>query len=152
MTETVRRYKNCNVLHSTRYYTGILWDNKNVDQPYWRQKVTDNNSIDRLLLVMVSSDTINELTQALVAKQLYFTRIESSGGFLRKESTSLVIGIANNRYQELLEIIRTVCQRKRIFVPARIETPIAQQHPLMIEAETGGAVFFAFKVERFEQF
>jgi uncharacterized protein YaaQ len=114
--------------------------------------VTDHNPIDRLLLITVSGDTITELTQELVARKLYFTLIESSGGFLRKESTSLVIGIANTRYLELLDVIRTVCQRKRIFVPARIETPTAQQHPLMIEAEAGGAVYFTFKVERFEQF
>lgn len=114
--------------------------------------MTDHDAIDRLLLVMVPGDVINELTHALVARKLYFTRIESSGGFLRKESTSLVIGIPGNRYQELLDIIRTVCQRKRIFVPARIETPIAQQHPLMIEAEAGGAVYFSFEVDRFEQF
>jgi uncharacterized protein YaaQ len=114
--------------------------------------VTDHNAIDRLLLVMVSGETINELTQELVARRLYFTLIESSGGFLRKEANSLVIGVASDRYQELVEIIRTVCQRKRIFVPARIETPIVQQYPLMIEAEAGGAVYFTFEVELFEQF
>ena len=112
----------------------------------------ENRVIDKIYVVSVSGETVSSLREQLVKKGFYFTQIESSGGIIQKESVSLLIGINQARTGELQQLIRKVCKRKRTYVPARTETVVMQTHPLMIEAEIGGALVYSLDVERFEQF
>jgi uncharacterized protein YaaQ len=113
--------------------------------------MTHTNSIDRLVIAIVSDDQVSELTQQLVKGHFFFTRIESSGGFLQRASISLLIGIAQARYEDLMALLRQYCKRRRTYVAARLETPMQPSQPVMIEAEVGGAVVYSFEVERFVQ-
>lgn len=109
-------------------------------------------SIDRLIVISVSAETLNRLREQLVKNHFYFTQIESSGGILQKESISLLVGISRNRADELMKLIRKSCKRRRTFIPARVETSLMAGTALMIEAEVGGALIYTLDVERFEQF
>jgi uncharacterized protein YaaQ len=114
--------------------------------------MTAEGSIDLLFVVIVSSDQAGELTDKLVKNRFYFTRIDSSGGFLEQATMSLLVGIHHDRQEALLELIRICCHTRRMYIPARVEPPMIQSQPVMIEAEVGGATIFVFDVERFEQF
>lgn len=114
--------------------------------------MTTEGSIDTLFVVVVASDQSGELADRLVKNRFYFTRIDSSGGFLEQATVSLLVGIHHDRQDKLLELIRTTCHTRRMYIPARVEPPMIQSQPVMIEAEVGGATIFIFAVERFEQF
>ena len=110
-----------------------------------------NQEVNLLVIVIVASEQINELTQELIKGSFYFTRIDSSGGLLEKSTVSLLIGINQNRLEPLLALIRKMCHTRLKFIPARVEAPLMQGQPLMIEAEVGGASIYVVDVERFEQ-
>jgi len=111
-----------------------------------------NREIDLLVIVIVASEQISELTQELIKGKFYFTRIDSSGGILDRATISLLVGINRIRLDPLMGIIQTCCHTRVKFIPARVEAPLMQGQPLMIEAEVGGATVYAVEVERFEQF
>jgi uncharacterized protein YaaQ len=114
--------------------------------------MTANTTIDLLFIIIVASDQAGELTDKLVQNRFYFTRIDSSGGFLEQATVSLLAGINHERQEQLLELIRTTCHVRRMYIPARVEPPMIQSQPVMIEAEVGGATIFILEVESFEQF
>jgi uncharacterized protein YaaQ len=111
-----------------------------------------HKTINKIYVISVSGETVSALREQLVKNGFYFTQIESSGGIIQKESVSLLIGIDQGRADELLRLVQKACKRRRTYVPARTETVILQTHPLMIEAEIGGALVYTLDVERFEQF
>ncbi len=108
--------------------------------------------INELVVVVAADEQLGDLTHQLVNGGFYFTLVDSSGGFLQNATACLLIGINSARREALLKIIRSCCHTRRTYIPARIENPLMQGQPLMIEAEMGGATIFVVDVERFEQF
>jgi uncharacterized protein YaaQ len=108
-------------------------------------------AIDSLVILIVAVEQAGELTQRLVGGRFYFTRVESGGGLIQKPSVSLLIGIPHSRKDDLLRVVRTCCQKRLTYIPARVDPLIPLSQPVMIEAEIGGAVVYGFDVERFEQ-
>lgn len=113
-----------------------------------------NCDIDTLVVVNMFGEHLNNLTDQLIENKFYFTRINSSGGFLSMVSSSLLIGIQQERYQELMDLIRNCCKRQRTHIPAQIqlESHFQAAQPITIEAETGGANIHSIAVKHFEQF
>ncbi len=59
------------------------------------------------LIIAIIRDVDNEaVCQALVSQDFRVTQVASTGGFLRKGSTTLMIGVEDDRVQEALTIIR----------------------------------------------
>jgi uncharacterized protein YaaQ len=107
--------------------------------------------INLLVILILDQDQLNDLTRKLVSSRFYFTQVNSAGGFLQRATVTLLVGINNNRYDELMEEVRSCCMRRIMYVPTQMEPNLLQSQPLMIEAEMGGAVVFALDIERFEQ-
>ncbi len=62
------------------------------------------------LIVAILHDKDSEpVSHALVAANLRVTQIASSGGFLRRGSTTLMIGVEAERVDEAIRIIRENC-------------------------------------------
>jgi uncharacterized protein YaaQ len=59
------------------------------------------------LIVAIIRDSDNEpVSQALIGSGFRVTRVASTGGFLRRGSTTLMIGVAEERVDEAIEIMR----------------------------------------------
>jgi uncharacterized protein YaaQ len=112
--------------------------------------MTDKAKIDLLVIAVVSSEDLGDLSQQLIQNGFYFTRVSSRGGLLSDEISSLLIGIQGSRHTALLAIIERCCHTRVKYVPA-MDNPLFQGQPVMIEAELGGAVIFTLEVDRFEQ-
>jgi uncharacterized protein YaaQ len=69
--------------------------------------VTIHQNVDLLVIVILASEQINELTQELIKGAFYFTRIDSSGGLLEKSTVSLLIGISHQRLDSRFEMSAT---------------------------------------------
>ena len=108
--------------------------------------------INELFVVVSAGEQLGELTHQLVQGGFYFTLVDSSGGFLQSSTVCLLIGINSARRETLLKIVRECCHVRRTYIPARVENPLLQGQPLMIEAEVGGASIYVLEVEHFEQF
>lgn len=66
--------------------------------------------MQKLLLAIISAEAVDPLTHSLVDNGFYVTQISSMGGFLRRGSATLVIGVDEARVDEALSIFRRVCE------------------------------------------
>lgn len=105
----------------------------------------------KMLTAIVQTKDSGDVGQALSQAGIEFTRMATSGGFLRSGNTTLLIGIADERVDEAIEIIRQNCRRRLEKAPTMMTTamPMAVSH--VAEVSVGGAIVFVTDVERFEK-
>ena len=59
-----------------------------------------------ILAIIFNTDTVEPLSQALVTERYSVTKISSTGGFLRRQNTTFVIGVGEDRLPGAMAIIR----------------------------------------------
>lgn len=64
----------------------------------------------KVILAIVSAETVTPLTNALVEKRYAVTQISSLGGFRRRGNTTLVIGVEEAQVEPALGLIRDTCR------------------------------------------
>jgi len=60
----------------------------------------------KLILTIISDNDNEPVSIALINKGFRVTRVASTGGFLRKGSSTLFIGVGDDRVDEAIEVIR----------------------------------------------
>jgi uncharacterized protein YaaQ len=63
----------------------------------------------KLILAILRDEAVESISQALVNKQFRVTRIASTGGFLRRGSTTMIIGVENEQVQTAIQTMRAAC-------------------------------------------
>lgn len=86
----------------------------------------------KMIIAIVHDEDCENVSSALVKSDFRVTRIASTGGFLRKGSTTLMIGVAEDHLEEAIHIIRQSCS-------------------LGVEKETKRATLFVINVSNYEQ-
>lgn len=114
----------------------------------------ENCKINTLIIANASSEQVPMLMKELNKNHFYFTRIASSGSFMQLSTNTLIIGIPQDRYDELMQILHKHCKKQRthIATQTQIEAHFQPSQPIIIEAETGGATILTLPVEHFEQY
>jgi uncharacterized protein YaaQ len=107
----------------------------------------------KLVIAIVQDEDTSALTDALVAAGHRFTKVSTTGSFLRTGNTSLLVGVADDQVQSVLGILRRTCRRRtQVAVPySPALEPGLLYMPENFEVEVGGAVVFVIDVERFER-
>ncbi len=60
----------------------------------------------KLIITIISDNDNDPVSQALISNGFRVTRISSTGGFLRKGSSTLMIGVNNERVDEAIQVIQ----------------------------------------------
>ena len=63
----------------------------------------------KLIIAILKHEDTENVSNALVASHFRVTHIASTGGFLRRGSTTLMIGLDEEKLDEAINIIRKVC-------------------------------------------
>lgn len=87
----------------------------------------------KLILAILTDVDFDGVQQALLERQLRVTRLASTGGFLRRGSTTLLIGLEAEKVDEALGVLRSSCEASTASGQCRITV-------------------FVLDVARFEQF
>ena len=108
---------------------------------------------DQKLLIVITSDSdADTLIQKLVQRGYPATKVSSTGGFLRRGSVTIFSGVDAEDVDNVLAIIRDVCQARTEFLPAQaLPFPESIYPTEPVEVRTGGAIVFVIPVERFEK-
>lgn len=64
----------------------------------------------KIILVIVNPADADHVLTALVAHQYPVTRATSAGGFLRRGSVTLIVGVGEDEVDSALDVIRFACQ------------------------------------------
>ncbi len=107
----------------------------------------------KLVVAIVHSEDTGALLGALLERGHRATRLSSSGGFLRQANVTIMVGVDDDKVEEVLALIRATCtSRTRVVNPMPpIMEPGEFFMPYPLEVEVGGATVFVLPVERFER-
>ena len=107
----------------------------------------------KLIIAIVQDEDTPALTEALVGAGHRFTKVSTTGSFLRTGNTSLLIGVEDAVVPTIMAVLRRTCRRRtQVAVPySPALEPGLLYMPENFEVEVGGAVVFVIDVERFER-
>jgi uncharacterized protein YaaQ len=108
----------------------------------------------KLLVSIVNSDDALGLTDALMQKGYRATTVSTTGGFLRQGNATILIGVEDEKVNDVLGIIRSNCRTRTQYVnplPPIMESGELYM-PSPVEVQVGGAVVFVLNVDRAERF
>ena len=105
------------------------------------------------LIVAVIQDQDADPTLKLLNDAGYrVTRVASTGGFFRVGNTTLLVGVAEDQIEGVINVLKTTCERRTRLIPAgpNVVDSVAMMGAF-VEVEVGGATVFVLDVDHFEQ-
>ena len=108
----------------------------------------------KLILAVVEDDDAARLMDTLIENDFSATKLASTCGFLRSGNTTFVIGIEDERVNDVIDVIRANCKvREQLVTPVSPMGGTTDSYiPFPVEVQVGGAAVFVLPVERFEHF
>jgi uncharacterized protein YaaQ len=108
----------------------------------------------KLLLAIVQDKDSNRLSSEFIKTNIRATKLSSTGGFLRAGNTTFIVGIEDERVEEVLQVIKETCQSREQYVtsPVTFDISMDPHASYPIEIQVGGATIFVMPVEGFHQF
>ncbi len=111
----------------------------------------------KLIIAIAHERDKHKLGDALLQNGLTFTKLGSTGGFLRQGNVTVLIGVEDDNTARVMDIIKRACGSSEEFVNLPGQPPAGipalgtlAPHPVRVEA--GGAVAFVLQVDSFERF
>lgn len=86
----------------------------------------------KLIVAILRDEDSEPVSQSLISEGFRVTRIASTGGFLRRGSTTMMIGVDDGKVDEAIDIVRENCA-------------------LTVEPGLKRATLFVLNVDRFSQ-
>ena len=107
----------------------------------------------KLIVAIVHNEDAGALVDALLEHEYRTTRLQSSGGFLKQSNATIVVGVEDEKVEDVMAIVRENCtSRTQIVNPMPpIMEPGEFFLPYPLEVEVGGATVFVLPVERSER-
>jgi uncharacterized protein YaaQ len=111
----------------------------------------------KLIIAIAHERDKHKLADALLQNGLTFTKLGSTGGFLRQGNVTVLIGVEDDDAGRVLDVIKASCRTSEGYVnlPGEMVGTVPalaafSPHPVRVEA--GGAVAFVLTVDSFERF
>lgn len=101
----------------------------------------------KMVMCVVDDIDAYSLLDALSDGGFMATKLASSGGFLRRGNTTLLIGVDDDKKEDLLELVRKICKPRKQMVP--VSPVFAMEEsviPTDVVVKMGGAVVFVLDV------
>ena len=108
----------------------------------------------KLLITIVHERDSGRISDSLLTAGYKFTKISTTGGFLRNGNATLLVGVDDEEVDTVIGLIRDSCKSREQYVslPPPDVMPAGTFIPSPIKVSVGGAVIFMVDVERFERF
>jgi uncharacterized protein YaaQ len=108
----------------------------------------------KLIIAVVQDKDSNRLSGSLVKQGFRATKLASTGGFLKAGNTTFMIGIEDDKVEDVMKVIKANCQvREQLVTPVSPMGGTTDSYiPFPVEVQVGGAAVFVVPVERFEHY
>ncbi|MBP2024890.1 cyclic-di-AMP receptor [Peptoniphilus stercorisuis] len=107
----------------------------------------------KLVISIVQDVDADTLVEEIIDKNFRVTKMSTTGGFLKSGNTTLLIGVEDDRIDELLEIIDDNCKTREVTKTIQtINIPGQAMIPVPIQVKIGGATVFVLNVEEFKRY
>ena len=106
----------------------------------------------KLIIAIVQDEDSSKLVSKLMQDGFSVTKLATTGGFLKAGNTTLLLGVEEERMQDAIHLIETVCKsRKQITsAPAALAGMAHGEYTTYaVEVTVGGATMFILSIEQF---
>ena len=106
----------------------------------------------KLIIAIVQDEDSPKLLTGLMNKGFGVTKLATTGGFLKAGNTTLLIGVEDEKVQEAIQAIESVCKsRKQLTTTTTNASGVSSggYMPFPLEVTVGGATLFVLSVEQF---
>lgn len=106
----------------------------------------------RSLMTAIVQDQDSDLAiRALTQIGVPVIPLASSGGFLGRRNTTLLIGLPEQTEEKVTQALQTTCRQRVEYLAIPLEgSPLPMPSPVPVTV--GGATVFTFPVDRYEEF
>ena len=114
----------------------------------------EGKKCDKLIIAVIQGDDYLDAIQDLNEHGFYATVLNSSGGFLRKQSVTVMIGLNHSDLDRALQILKTHGERTEIrYKPLITDSSFYPRvSNIPVPTHLGGVVLFVVDVERHERY
>jgi len=109
----------------------------------------DPENKDILLIAVIQAQDLESARIALAEMDIIATRLPSIGGFLGRRNATLLIGVPENKVEDVMNALHESCRQRIEYIAVPLESaplPLPTPTPITI----GGATIFGLEVEHFE--
>ena len=108
----------------------------------------------KLVYAIVRNDNEDDVVSQLTQHRYSVTRLSTTGGFLRKGNTTLMIGAEDEKVAEVIDIIKKECghhQKLTVNMPYISGTTMVNYATMPMTVDVGGATIFVINVDHYEK-
>ena len=108
----------------------------------------------KLIYAIVRNDNEDDVVSQLKKHRYSVTRLSTTGGFLKKGNTTLMIGAEDDKVDEVISIIKQECgqhQKLTVNMPYISGTTMVNYATMPMTVEVGGATIFVINVDHYEK-
>ena len=103
----------------------------------------------KLVIGIVNNDDAGDLLSEITKASFQATKLSTSGGFLKMGNVTILVGVEDERVDEVIEIFKNCCSRRKQIVsttPHFLGEGFINATP--IEVTIGGATLFVLDVDK----
>ena len=105
----------------------------------------------KMILAIVSNDDSSNVSRSLTKAKYSVTRLATTGGFLMAGNTTLLIGVEDDKVDDVLHIIGENSRKRTKMVPSTASFSAGMYAGMPVQVTVGGATIFVMDVDRFEK-
>lgn len=108
----------------------------------------------KLVIAIVQNEDAYVLSDALMEAEFYVTKLSTTGGFLKMNNVTLLIGTEDGKVDEVMTIIEKICKNREQIISAPVPATYSENsfNSYPIKIRIGGATVFVIDVDRFEKY
>ena len=107
----------------------------------------------KLIIAIVQDEDSSRLLSKLMQIGFSATKLATTGGFLKAGNTTLLLGVDDERIQEAVQLIESVCRSRKQISTSASALAGGMTHgeytAFPIEVTVGGATLFVLSVDKF---
>ncbi len=103
----------------------------------------------KLVLAIINKEDATEVSKHLIKSRFSVTKLATTGGFLMSGNITLIIGVEDEKVDEVVKIIEAHSQKRTEIVPSTATYGIGVTTAFPLEVTVGGATIFVLNVEDF---
>ena len=105
----------------------------------------------KLILAIINRDDAGAVTQNLPKRGFSSTKLSTTGGFLLAGNVTVLVGVDEEKVQEVIDVIKEHSHSRKQMIPASTEVNYGYYPSMPVEVTVGGATIFVVDIERFER-
>ncbi len=105
----------------------------------------------KMVMAIINADDAHTVVSNLTKSGFSVTKLATTGGFLKTGNTTVLVGVDDEKLQDVLDIINKHSHSRKQLVPATSEFGIGMIPTVPVEVSVGGATIFVMDVEHFEK-